>query len=222
MKIKIVADSSANLLELEGVDFQSAPLVIRTSEKQFVDDSTLDVEAMADYLIAYKGKSGTACPGVGDYLEAFEGYDEIYVVTIFSVLSGSYNSALLAKKQYEEENPGKKVCVLDSRGTGPEMKLHIDMIKKMILEGKDFETIEKEIDAYRGTKTSILFCLESLSNLANNGRVNMAVAKIANILGIRVIGDADDKGINPTDKVRGEKKAISTSFNNMKKKGYKG
>lgn len=222
MKIKIVADSSANLLTLDGVDFQSAPLVIRTSEREFVDDATLDVADMAEYLQTYKGKSGTACPGVGDYLEAFEGYDEIYVVTIFSILSGSYNAAVLAKQQYEEENPGKRVCVLDSRGTGPEMKLHIDRIKEMILAGKDFDTIDKEIDAYRGTNTSILFCLESMSNLANNGRVNPAVAKIANMLGIRVIGDANETGINPTDKVRGEKKAISTSVANMKKKGYKG
>ena len=222
MKIKIVADSSANLLTLDGVDFQSAPLVIRTWEREFVDDATLDVADMAEYLQTYKGKSGTACPGVGDYLEAFEGYDEIYVVTIFSILSGSYNAAVLAKQQYEEENPGKRVCVLDSRGTGPEMKLHIDRIKEMILAGKDFDTIDKEIDAYRGTNTSILFCLESMSNLANNGRVNPAVAKIANMLGIRVIGDANETGINPTDKVRGEKKAISTSVANMKKKGYKG
>ena len=49
MKVKIVADSSANLLSLDGVEFQSAPLVIRTNEREFVDDEKLDVEEMADY-----------------------------------------------------------------------------------------------------------------------------------------------------------------------------
>lgn len=222
MKRKIVADSSANLLTLDGVDFSSAPLVIRTDEREFVDDANLDVEEMVDYLKSYKGKSGTACPGVGDYLEAFGDCDEIYVITIYGVLSGSYNAAVLAKNQYEEEHPGRKVYVLDSRGTGPEMKLHIDKMCKLIQEGAEFEVIAQELEEYRGQKTSILFCLESISNLANNGRVNPAVAKIANMLGIRIVGGADEEGISLIDKVRGEKKAIATVLRNMKEKGYQG
>lgn len=222
MKRKIVADSSANLLTLDGIAFQSAPLVIRTNDREFVDDENLDVEEMADYLKTYKGKSGSACPGVGDYLAAFEGYDEVFVTTIISVLSGSYNAAMLAKNQYEEENPGKKVCVIDSFSTGAEMKLIVEKIREMILAGKDFETIDKEIREYKANTTALIFCLESMNNLANNGRVKPAVAAIASILGIRAIGDVDEGGLHPTDKVRGEKKATSTIFNNMKKMRYKG
>ena len=222
MKRKIVADSSANLLTLDGIDFQSCPLVIRTNEREFVDDENLNVEEMADYLKTYKGKSGSAWPGVGDYLAAFEGYDEVFVTTIISVLSGSYNAALIAKQQYEEENPGKKVCVIDSFSTGAEMKLIVDKFKEMIEEGKDFETIDKEVREYKANTTALIFCLESMNNLANNGRVKPAVAAIASILGIRAIGDVDEGGLHPTDKVRGEKKATSTIFTNMKKMGYKG
>jgi len=222
MKRKIVADSSANLLTLDGVDFESAPLVIRTNDREFEDDANLDVEAMADYLMTYKGKSGSACPGVGDYLAAFEGYDEVFVTTIISVLSGSYNAAMLAKNQYEEENPGKRVCVLDSFSTGPEMKLIVDKYREMILAGEDFDTIDKVIREYKANTTATIFCLQSMNNLANNGRVKPAVAAIASILGIRAIGDVDEGGLHPTDKVRGEKKAISTIFANMKKMGYKG
>lgn len=222
MKRKIVADSSANLLTLDGVDFQSCPLVIRTNDREFVDDENLNVEEMADYLMSYKGKSGSACPGVGDYLAAFEGYDEVFVTTIISVLSGSYNAALIAKQQYEEENPGKKVSVIDSFSTGAEMKLIVEKYRDMILEGKDFETIDRTIREYKEKTTALIFCLESMNNLANNGRVKPAVAAIASILGIRAIGDVDEGGLHPTDKVRGEKKATSTIFNNMKKMGYKG
>jgi len=53
MKRKIVADSSANLLTLEGIDFESTPLVIRTNDREFVDDENLDVEEMADYLKSF-------------------------------------------------------------------------------------------------------------------------------------------------------------------------
>lgn len=222
MKIKIVADSSANMLALDGVDFESAPLKISTAERNFTDDASLDVEEMANYMMAYKGKSGSACPGVGDYLDAFEGYDEIYVVTIISVLSGSYNAAMTAKQQYEEENPGKKVYVLDSFSAGPEMRLHVEKLRDLILAGKDFDTICKEIEEYKENHTALIFCLESLNNLANNGRVSRAVASLASLIGLRLIGDVDENGLHPTDKARGEKKATACNFSNMKRLGYNG
>ncbi len=223
MKVKIVADSSANMHALEGIAFESTPLRIVTNEKEYVDDVNLDLFQMVNDLSTYKGRSGTACPGVGDYLTAFEGYDEIYCVTIISTLSGSYNAAMTAKQQYEEENPGAKVFVLDSWGTGGTMKLQIEKIKELVLAGKNFETVCKEITEYRDNHTSIIFCLESLRNLANNGRVNPTVAKIAGLIGIRMIGKASDEGqIQPIDKCRGEKKAIEGIFKNMKNLGYKG
>ena len=221
MKVKIVADSSANMHELEGIDYQAAPLIISTDVKDYRDDAQLDVRQMVDDLASYKGRSRTACPGVGEWLEAFGDAEEIYCSTITSELSGSYNAAMTAKEQYEEEHPDRKVFVFDSRSTGPEMKLHINKVKELVRAGKDFETICKELIEYK-KNTSLQFCLESMRNLANNGRVNPAVAAIAGMLGIRVIGDATGGVLNPTDKVRGEKKAIACLVNNMKKAGYKG
>ncbi len=221
MKRKIVADSSSNIYALEGVDYASAALVISTDEKEYKDDINLDVRQMVDELKAYKGRSRTACPGVGEWIEAFGDADEVFCSTITSNLSGSYNAAITAKDQYEEEHPGRKVFVLDSYSTGPEMKLHIGKMKELILAGVDYDTICKELTEY--TKhTSLQFCLESLHNLANNGRVNPAVAAISGMLGIRVIGDATGGVLNPTDKVRGEKKATACLVKNIKAAGYKG
>lgn len=222
MRIKIVADSSANMVGLDGVDFDFVPLKINTSEKEYVDIASLDVEAMASELSTYKGRSRTACPGVGEWLDAFEDYDVIFCVTIISVLSGSYNAAMTAKQQYEEENPGKQVFVLDSFSTGPEMKLHIYKLKEMIVSGMDVQTIWENIQEYKEKHTSLVFCLESMRNLANNGRVSPAVAKFASLIGIRVVGDVDEQGLHPTNKCRGEKKAIASIFENMKRLGYKG
>lgn len=221
MRVKIVTDSGSSMHVLNGVDFASVPLKIMTNEKEYVDNIDLDVSVMVDDLSTYKGRSGTACPGVGEWLDAFEGYDEIFCITITSVLSGSYNSAMTAKQQFEEENPGKKVYVVDSYSAGAEMKLHIEKLKELILAGKDFETICTEIEEYK-KHTALLFSLESLHNLANNGRVSSAVAKMAGIIGIRIIGDAEGGQLHPTDKCRGEKKAIPTIFANMKKLGYQG
>jgi len=223
MKIKIVGDSASNLYSLSGVDYECAPLRIVTDDKEYVDTVQLDIQGMVDELRTYKGKSGTACPGVGDYLAAFEGYDIIYVVTIISTLSGSYNAAMQAKAQYEEENPGKKVFVVDSYTAGGEQKLHIEKLRDLVLEGKDYETVCREITEYKDHGTSLVFSLESMINLANNGRVPMIVAKAAGLIGLRMIGIVSEEGqIHPTDKARGEKKTVETIWAKMLSEGYKG
>ncbi len=221
MKRKIVADSSSNMYTLDGVDYTTAALVITTDEKEYKDDANLDVRQMVDDLRAYKGRSRTACPGVGEWIDAFGDADEVFCSTITSNLSGSYNAAMTAKEQYEEEHPGRKVFVLDSYSTGPEMKLHIAKMKELILAGLDYETICGKLKEYTKT-TALQFCLENMHNLANNGRVNAAVAAITGMLGIRVIGDATGGVLNPTDKVRGEKKATACLVKNILAAGYKG
>lgn len=221
MSIKIVSDSSANMYHLDGVNFESADMVISTDEKEYRDNEHLNVEQMVEELASYKGRSGTACPGVGEWLEAFGDAEEVYCTTITARLSGSYNAAMAAKEQYEEEHPGRKVFVFDTRSAGPEMKLHIEKIREFIQAGIDFDTICKKIAEYK-EKTSIAFSLECVRNLANNGRINAAVATVVGMLGIRIIGDAEGGVLNPTDKVRGEKKAVSKLVENMKKAGYVG
>lgn len=151
-----------------------------------------------------------------------EDYERIFCVTIISRLSGSYNAAMAAKREYEESHPGRKVFVLDSYSAGPEMKLLLNELKEMVLEGKDFDTICREIQEYKNQHTSLVFSLQSLRNLANNGRVSPAAAKICGIVGIRVVGDVNEEGLHPTDKCRGEKKAISELLRNMKRLGYHG
>lgn len=221
MNIKIVTDSGANLQTMEGVDFSYAPLTIRAGEREFLDDPSLDVSEMVAYLAAHKEKSGSSCPGVGDWLEAFGDADEIYCVTIISSLSGTYNAAMTAKQQYEEEYPGKKVFVMDSVSAGPEQKMILEKIREYLLEGDDFETVCEKIKAYKEEKSSLIFALESLKNLANNGRISHAVSAVCSVAGIRIVGDVKE-GLHPTDKCRGEKKMMVTMLKNMKEKGYAG
>ena len=221
-KVKIVADSSCDMNQLEGIAFETAPLKIITDKKEYVDDKNLDVSGMVTDLQSYKGKSSTSCPNPEDWIKAFGDADEIYCITITGTLSGSYNSACTAKQIYEENNPDKKVFVLNSLTTGPEMGLIIEKIKELVSENICFEEICEKINEY-SQNTGLLFMLESMRNLANNGRVSPFVAKAAGILGIRVVGKASDKGdLEPLNKCRGEKKAVDTVFEQMKKLGYKG
>ena len=222
MKFRIVVDSSADLNTTEDKSLVSVPLTIITDNKQYVDDETLDVKVMTDDLAVYHGKSGSACPGVGDWMEAFGDADRIFCITMTSGLSGTYNSAMVAKETFEAENPEKKVCVIDSLSTGPEMKLIKEKIEELLAEGKSYEEICDAVAEYQKT-THLVFMLKSLTNLANNGRVNPAVAKIAGVLGIHLVAIASEVGtIEQKAKSRGEKKAILALWSQMKELGYKG
>jgi fatty acid-binding protein DegV len=99
-----------------------------------------------------------------------------------------------------------------------------DVIEKAVLEGKSFEEVSEMLEGFRRhSKSGLIFMLESLQNLANNGRVSPLAAKAASVLGIRVVGKASDEGtLEQLEKCLGGKKAIKSIFANMKAEGYAG
>ena len=208
MKYKIVADSSSNLYDGYIENFSSVPLKIICGDKEYIDIPSLDTNKMMNDLKKTKERSSTSCPNVLEWRDAFGDADNVFAVTITSGLSGSYSAAMSAKKDYITEYPDKNVYVIDSLSAGPELHLIVDKLCKLISQDLPFETIKNEINEYK-KRTHLFFSLESLDNLAKNGRVNPAVAKIAGILGIRVIGKASDEGkLQQLFKCRGEAKAI--------------
>ena len=216
---KIVADSSANLMKLEHIPFAAAPLKIIAGDREFVDDETLDLAAMVDFFSTYKGRSQTSCPNPDDWLRAFGDADEVYCVAITSGLSGSYSAACIAREMYLEAHPDRKVYVIDSLSAGPELTLIVEKLEQLLVAEKSFEEICDYMPGYLH-KTGLLFSLESLNNFAANGRVSPAVAKLAGVLGIRIVGKASDAGtLEPTDKCRGETKAVSTIMKHLKANG---
>ena len=203
MKTKIVVDSAANLYALEGVDFACVPLKIITDHEEYRDDGTLDAVGMATTLRTYKGKTSTSCPNVSDWLEAFEGADEVYAITITGTLSGCYNAAQLAAEEYQQQ-------------------LLAEHLRDELAAGKDFDALCAEMLRYH-EHTHLLFSLESLANLARNGRVKPAVAAVARMLGIRVIGQASAAGeLDVICKTRGEHGALERIVLELKEHGYAG
>ena len=222
MMIKLIADSSSDCPALAGIPAAYVPLVISTEARSFTDDGTLDVGDMLSYLAEHRGRSYTACPSVDAWLRAFEGGDEIYVVTITSALSGSFNSAMAARMLYRQEHPEAKVAVFDSRSTGPELHLILEKLQDCIARGLPFEQTVQEVEAYRH-HTGLLFCLHSLHNMAQNGRVNKVVAAAVGVLGIRIVGKASDEGtLTQLAKSRGDRKALPEMIEQMRQAGYTG
>lgn len=94
-------------------------------------------------------------------------------------------------------------------------------LEELICQGKTYEEICAVMPEYT-RKTGLLFMLGFLNNFAANGRVSPAVAKIAGVLGIRIVGKARDVGtLEPTDKCRGEGKSLTTILKHLKEYGLK-
>ena len=217
MNYKIVSDSASNLLQ--GTQwYQSVPLKI-LGQQEYIDDGTQNVAEMVHHLKHFKGKSSSSCPNVSDWLEAFEGHQCIFAVTITQRLSGSYNAAVQAANTYREEHPDARIYVIDSMAAGPEMAMIVDKIRTLMDQGMDPDQVTEQVKDYQ-SHTYTLFCLESLTNLARNGRVNPTVAKLAGVLGIRVCGEAQQGQIVPIHKARGAKKALNTLVEMIVERGF--
>lgn len=217
MKYKVVSDSSSNLLNNTAL-YGCVPMKI-IGQREYIDDGAQDTAVMTQELRQYKGKSSSSCPNVSDWLEAFGDADVVFAVTITQVLSGSYNSACQAADTYMEEHPGAKVYVIDSMAAGPEQAMIIDRLFELMEQGLEPEQVLEKVRDYQD-HTYTLFCLESLTNLARNGRVSPTVAKIAGVLGIRVCGEAQEGQIAPVHKARGAKKALNTLVEMIAERGF--
>lgn len=222
MGFRVVADSSCDIFMMDGIDFLSVPLKISTDDKEYIDNEELDVLDMIEYLRQHKGRSYTSCPNAAEWERAFGDEECVFAVTITSKLSGSYNSAVMARQACEEKNPWQKILVIDSMSTGPEMVLIISRLKELILNGKTFEDICSDIAEYQ-KKTHLLFALESMHNLVQNGRVSKLVAAAVDMLGIRVIGMAGEEGtLDIVKKNKGAGKTITAFIKELKQLGYHG
>lgn len=217
MNYKIVSDSASNLLQ--GTQwYQSVPLKI-LGQQEYIDDGSQDVAEMVHHLKHFKGKSSSSCPNVSDWLDAFEGHQCIFAVTITQRLSGSYNAAVQAANTYREEHPDARIYIVDSMAAGPEQAMIVDKIRTLMDQGLDPDQVMEQVKDYQ-SHLYTLFCLESLTNLARNGRVNPTVAKLAGVLGIRVCGEAQQGQIVPIHKARGAKKALNTLVEMIVERGF--
>lgn len=220
--IKIVSDSSCDRPLIGGAPVVSVPLVMSTDERNFRDDETLNITEMLDYLEGYKGRSYTACPSVDSWMQLFEGEEEVCAVTITSALSGSYNSAVAARKLYLQKNPQAKIHIFDTLSTGPEMALLLEKLQELVEQGLRFEQVCARAEEYR-KHTRLFFILQSLHNMSQNGRVSKVVAAAIGVLNIRIVGTASPEGtLAPLNKPRGDKKALAELMEQMEKAGYAG
>ena len=226
MTWKIVADSGCDYRQLANpaidTEFISVPLKIQVADQIFVDDANLDIDQMMETMYATSEASKSACPSPDDYLKAFEGAKHIFVVTITGTLSGSQNSAQLAKNLYLEDHPEAHIHVIDSLSAGGEVDLLVEKLNELIDQGLSFDEVVKAITDYQ-TKTKLLFVLAKVDNLVKNGRLSKLIGAVVGLLNIRMVGEASATGtLELLQKARGPKKSLQAAFEELLKGGYAG
>lgn len=211
MTFKIIADSSCDLdenyLSATNIQFGIAPLTININGHEFVDDENINVEEMLSCASCSSGKETTSCPSCGNYLSQLNGADYYFIVTISSKLSGSYNSALTAKKLYAKP---ENVFVIDSKTTSGSMILIIDKIVEFINNEMEYSKICKSIVEYIDNNLGLYFVLNKFDNLIKNGRMSAVKAKFASALAIKPICEAKDGQIELSKKTIGFSGAMKT------------
>jgi DegV family protein with EDD domain len=210
MSIKIVADSSCDLTDemKKEMNVDIAPLILQLEDTSYVDDEKLDVKQYIKAMAECATSPKTACPSPNDYMKKYEGPESVFVVTLSNFLSGSYNSAVLAKDMFLDEVENKFIHVFDSLSASAGevvVALKINELAKLNLS--EAEIVEKVSKFIKEMKT--FFLLESLEHLAKAGRLNPIVAKVASMLSIKPIMCGDEGNIKLFEKVRGYKKAFN-------------
>lgn len=210
MSYRIIGDSCTDLpKELrEDTHIKLVPLTLIVDDVSIIDDESFNQEDFLEKVRSCPSSPKSACPSPEDYLKYFDFDGDIYIVTLSSQLSGSYNSAELAKRLYLEDHPDKKVEVIDSRCASVGQTLIVMKIKELIEQKLPFETVVEKIRTFRDS-VKIKFVLESLDTLRKNGRLSGLQSVICSALNIKPVMGATPEGtICKVDQARGIVKAL--------------
>ena len=226
MKWRIVTDSSCDVLPpldwSDDLTYGKVPFVFKVGDLELRDDDSLSIPDMLTAMERCPDASHSACPAPGLWEEQFEQADGIIAMTISANLSGSYESAVVAREMTLEKHPAKKILILNSLSTGPVINMAVEKAIELIREGLSFERISAVMTDFIHARHTV-FALSSFNNLVKNGRVSRLAGLIAGKLGIWGIGIGDSEGkIEMASKVRGSRRIIQTITDIMKQNHFAG
>ena len=207
MAFKIIADSCCDLPGFYENDWgvTLVPLKITIGDKTYTDDGGIDIAQMLADMRSTPKTPSTACPSPSDYADAMSGEDDVFVVTLSSPLSGSYQSA---KAGAELKTGSGRVHVFDSQSASAGEVLIVRRLLQMIKDGLCFADIVVKAEQFIA-EMKTFFVLQSLDNLVKSGRISRLVGQLASILHMRPIMGEDGAGnIILLEKARGTQNAM--------------
>lgn len=228
MSYKIVVDSCGELTEEMKKDghFASVSLELDVDDYHVIDDESFNQAEFIEKVRLSKNCPKSSCPSPQKYVEAFKGEaKDIYIVTLSAELSGSYNSAVLARNLYMEEHGDKNIYIFNSRSASIGETLIAIHVQELAEQGLSFDEVVKQTEEYIANQ-NIYFILETLETLRKNGRLSNLKAWVATALNIKPVMGATPEGtICQIGQARGMGKAldhmVAQMLKNVKDSGKK-
>lgn len=214
-KIKIITDGSCDLSHevLNKFNINVVPLGVSFGEEHYTAGVDIDNKEFYAKMKESKELPKTFCPSPENFCKEYQcEEDKIIVIALSSKLSGTYNSASLARDLYLSEHKEKDIRVIDSMTGSIGAGLLLIKAAKMISEGKDIDEIVEAIENLK-EKISFYGTLETLENAIKGGRINPLAGKIIGALNFKAIVQIKDGVVKPIDKARGESNSIKKVAN---------
>ena len=214
-KIKIITDGSCDLSHevLNKFNINVVPLGVSFGEEHYTAGVDIDNKEFYAKMKESKELPKTFCPSPENFCKEYQcEEDKIIVIALSSKLSGTYNSAVLARDLYLSEHKEKDIRVIDSMTGSIGAGLLLIKAAKMISEGKDIDEIVEAIENLK-EKISFYGTLETLENAVKGGRIKPLAGKIIGALNFKAIVQIKDGVVKPIDKARGESNSIKKVAN---------
>ena len=214
-KIKIITDGSCDLSHevLNKFNINVVPLGVSFGEEHYTAGVDIDNKEFYAKMKDSKELPKTFCPSPENFCKEYQcEEDKIIVIALSSKLSGTYNSASLARDLYLSEHKEKDIRVIDAMTGSIGAGLLLIKAAKMISEGKDIDEIVEAIENLK-EKISFYGTLETLENAIKGGRINPLAGKIIGALNFKAIVQIKDGVVKPIDKARGESNSIKKVAN---------
>jgi DegV family protein with EDD domain len=209
--VNIIVDSGCDIntemVESEACSINYVPLSLHVEDRVYVDDEALDLDEFMTGMHNSPAGVKTAAPSPQAFIDRFKKEGSVFVVTLSSKLSGTYQSAILAKKMYVEEYGKKFIHVFDSLSASIAEGLIALKISEYVKRGLTNLEVVDSVNSFMKTMRTY-FVLDRFDNLTKTGRINPAIAKIASLLNIKPVCTERNGEIAMLDKVRGYNKAV--------------
>lgn len=208
---KIVVDSCCEIPDeiRKELFIERVPLTLEVGEATVIDDDNFDQAKFLKMVDECPTCPKSACPSPERYMQAYdEDVERVYVVTLTSKLSGSYNSAVLGKHLLEES--GKKVPkihVFDSLSASVGETQIVLKIKELEEAGRSFEEVVEITELFKN-EMKTYFVLDNLDTLRKNGRLTGIKAVVVSTMNIKPIMYALEGTIAQKSQAIGTKKAL--------------
>ncbi|MDR1712607.1 MAG: DegV family protein [Coriobacteriales bacterium] len=216
--VRIVVDSGCDLSDevrqLCGTEIESVALTLRLDSQEYQDDDSLDIDAYLAAMATSKNAAASAAPSPQDFLDAYTGEESVFAITLSSKLSGTFNSAMLARKLYLEKIGQKFIHVFDSlSASSGETLIALKIGELLRAEHPEAEIVERVKGYIANLKT--YFLLERFDSIVKSGRMPAAVAVVASLLNIKPICAGVAGEMKMVGKARGYRKAVAKLIDMM-------